>query len=262
MSSAAGRRKRAAPKPIQPQPPAPAPAATNTTTRLRVLADDNIPIAVAREAYAAAEATRPVDPPLTTLTLHDLAASVTACMYTQLPKRIPHCTTQVTVSTEAVEALVQQAATAALAVLATGWPRVAEEERERRTAVTLLHVQRAGVATQWNRRSRPVAVMGAPGMGYGFNVLPFLRRSVEGRAMHATSQEIRGASRRTKWRQEVCRVVALCCTYIVSVWCSCMLVCICSSPFYLFVRRSRASSFWPRDHRGAKISDNSMIHMD
>ena len=97
----------------------------------------------------------------------------------------------------------QQAATAALAVLATGWPRVVEEERVRHTAVTLVHVQRAGVAAEWNRRSRPVAVLGAPGMGYGFNVLPFLRRSVEGRAMHATSEEIRGACRRTKWRPEV-----------------------------------------------------------
>jgi hypothetical protein len=208
-SATAGRRKRAAPKPIPPPTSAPA---TNTNTRLRVLADDNIPIAVAREAYAAAEATRPVQPPLTTLTPHDLAASVTARMQTQLPKRIPRAKTQVTVPTEAVEALVQQAATAALAVLAAGWPRVVEEERVRHTAVTLVHVQRAGVAAEWNRRSRPVAVLGAPGMGYGFNVLPFLRRSLEGRAMHATSEEIRGACRRTKWRKEVCRVwsVVLC----------------------------------------------------
>ncbi len=128
----------------------------------------------------------------------------------------------------------QQAATAALAVLATGWPPVVEEERVRHTAVTLLHVQRAGVAAQWNRRSRPVAVLGAPGMGYGFNVLPFLRRSVEGRAMHASSQEIRGACRRTKWRQEVCRVVALCCTYIVSVWSSCF-VCLFAFVRLLFI---------------------------
>jgi hypothetical protein len=199
-SSTAGRRKRAAPKPIQPQPPTSTPA---TTTRLRVLADDNIPIAVAREAYAAAEATRPVDPPRTTLSPHDLAASVFTRIQAQLPKCIPRAQTPVTVPTEAVEALVQQAATAALAVLAAGWPRVVEEEHERHTAVTLAHVQRAGVAAEWNRRSRPVAVLGAPGMGYGFNVLPFLRRSVEGRAMHATSEEIRGACRRTKWKQEV-----------------------------------------------------------
>jgi hypothetical protein len=199
-AAAAGRRKRASPPPIQPQPPAPAPA---PNTRFRVLADDNIPIAVAREAYAAAEATRPVDPPLTTLTPHVLAAFVTARIQTQLPECIPHLTTQATVLTEAVEALVQQAATAALAVLAAGWPRVVEEERVRPTALTMLHVQRAGVAAQWNRRSRVVAVLGAPGMGYGFDVLPFLRRSVEGRAMHATSEEIRGACRRTKWRPEV-----------------------------------------------------------
>ena len=205
-SSTAGRRKRAAPTPIQHPTPAITPA-TATNARLRVLADDNIPIAVAREAYAAAEATRPVDPPLTTLSPHDLAASVITRIQLQLPKRIPRATMQVTVPTEAVETLVQKAAAAALAVLAAGWPRVVEEERVRHTAVTLLHVQRAGVAAEWNRRSRPVAVLGAPGMGYGFNVLPFLRRSVEGRAMHATSEEIRGACRRTKWKQEVCWVM-------------------------------------------------------
>ena len=201
-SAAAGRRKRAAPKPTQPPASAHAPAPA-ADTRLRVLADNNIPLAVAREAYAAAEATRPVDPPLTTLAPQQLPASVHAFIQTQLPKRIPRATMHVTVPTAAVEALVQQAATAALAVLAAGWPRVVEEERVRHTAVTLLHVERAGVAAQWNRRSRAVAVLGAPGMGYGFNVLPFLRRSLEGRAMHATSQEIRGASRRTKWKVEV-----------------------------------------------------------
>jgi hypothetical protein len=221
-SATAGRRKRAAPKPTQPAPPTSAPA-TNTNTRLRVLADDNIPIAVAREAYAAAEATRPVDPPLTTLTPHDLAASVTTLVKSQLSKRIPRATTPVTVPTEAVEALAQQAATAAVAVLAAGWPRVVEEEHVRHTAATLLHVQRAGVAAEWNRRSRPVAVMGAPGMGYGFNVLPFLRRSVEGRAMHATSEEIRGACRRTKWKQGVCWAWSV----VLYVYCVCLVFSLC-----------------------------------
>jgi hypothetical protein len=201
-------RKRSAPKATVPDSvssssaPTPTPAPT-ADTRLRVLADNNIPIAVAREAYAAAEATRPVGPPLTTLTPHDLAASVATCIQQQLPKHIPHVTTPVTVQTVALDLLLNRAATAAIAVLAAGWPGVMEEERVRHTAVSAIHVQRAGVAAEWNQRSRPVAVLGAPGMGYGFNVLPFLRRSVEGRALHATSQEIRGACRRIKWKQEV-----------------------------------------------------------
>ena len=116
----------------------------------------------------------------------------------QLYERLDQNRTGLQVTFAVVFALV------ALAVLAAGWPRVVEEERVRHTAATLVHVQRAGVAAEWNRRSRPVAVLGAPGMGYGFNVLPFLRRSVEGRAMHATSEEIRGACRRTKWKQGVC----------------------------------------------------------
>ena len=146
-----------------------------------------------------------------------------------------------TVPTEAVEALVQQAATAAVAVLAAGWPRVMEEERLRHAALTLLHVQRAGVAAEWNRRSRPVALMGAPGMGYGFNVLPFLRRSVEGRAMHATSEEIRGACRRTKWKQEVCWVKRV----VLYAYCVCLVFSLC----YVFVG---LLLFGSGDQRGAR----------
>ncbi len=48
---------------------------------------------------------------------------------------------------------------------------------------------------------------GAGGAGdgvYGENVLPYLRRSVEGVAVHATSRELRGACRRRRrWPPEV-----------------------------------------------------------
>jgi hypothetical protein len=59
--------------------------------------------------------------------------------------------------------------------------------------------ERVAVAAAWNNRSRAVAVLGSSGLGWGVNVLPYLRPSVEGRAMHATSQEIRVAVRRTHW---------------------------------------------------------------
>ena len=207
MSSAAGRRKRAAPKHAPPEPTS-APASASVAVvvahpRASDFATINIPIAVAREAAAAFEARRPVDPPLTTTSPHAVAASIATRIATQLPTRLPHATDHVRVPSAAVEALVQQVATAALDVLTSGWTRVVAEEGVRHTAVAALHRERAGVADEWNKKSRAVAVLGAPGMGYGFNVLPFLRRSVEGRAMHATSQEIRGASRRTKWKVEV-----------------------------------------------------------
>jgi hypothetical protein len=128
---------------------------TQPTPSRRILADDNIPIAAAREAYAAAESSRRVDPPLITLTPEDLAARVTTRINELVYDQHTHgavANIQVTVSTEAVKALMQQAATAALTVLATGWPRVVEEERVRHTAATLLHVQNAGVAAEWNRR--------------------------------------------------------------------------------------------------------------
>ena len=64
--------------------------------------------------------------------------------------------------------------------------------------------QRRGVGTQWNLRSRAVAVVGAPCMhGFGRHVLPFLRRSVEGRAVHATSRELSVACRQGRWAREV-----------------------------------------------------------
>ena len=84
--------------------------------------------------------------------------------------------------------LVQQT----MAVIRTELPPAMEEYQ------TLVR-ERAVVAAAWNHQSRAVAVLGSSGLGWGVNVLPYLRPSVEGRAMHATSQEIRVAVRRTRW---------------------------------------------------------------
>ena len=204
MSGSAGRRKRAAPK--AQRNPVPVPVDDDPQPhRTCVSSSSNIPIAFARDAAAAAEATRPVDPPMTAVSPHDLATSVVARMQTQIPKRLPRSKTQVPVPTAALEALVQEVATAALDALTAGWTRVVAAEADRRKAATAMYKQRADVAGQWNLRSRPVAVLGAPGLGFGRHVLPFLRRSEEGRALHATSVEIRGACRRAQWSQEVRR---------------------------------------------------------
>jgi hypothetical protein len=54
-------------------------------------------------------------------------------------------------------------------------------------------------------------------LGCGVNVLPYLHRSVEGQALHATSQEMGRACRlsSTRWAVEVCKgrreVMALMC---------------------------------------------------
>jgi hypothetical protein len=163
----------------------------------------SLPIAVCRAAAIAAEADRIPDPPLTAEAPVDVAEAVAARMRTQLPKRIPHAKIITSLTTAAYVALAQRAASVAVDALAQEWPRAVEAERVRRAAASERHRQEADVAGQWNRRSRPVAVMGAPGMGYGFNVLPCLFRPLEGRATLATSAEIRGACRRTKWKQEV-----------------------------------------------------------
>ena len=166
MSSAAGRRKRAAPK-HAPSPFAPKTATAVAHPRASDFASINIPIAVAREAAAAFDARRPVDPPHTTTSPHAVAASVATRVAAQLPTRLPHATDPVRVPSAAVEALVQQVTTAALDVFTTGWTRVVAEEGVRQTAVAAVHRERAGVADEWNKKSRAVAVLGAPGMGYG-----------------------------------------------------------------------------------------------
>jgi hypothetical protein len=91
---------------------------------------------------------------------------------------------------------------------AAGVLLISQAQESRREAVVAHHEQQRDVGAQWNRRSRAVAVLGAPGMGYGENVLPYLRRSSEGLAVHATSRELGGACRRRrKWPPEVMNVL-------------------------------------------------------
>ena len=147
------------------------------------------------------EAARPIDPPLTTISANEVTTAVAARMRTRLP---PSSNTQESVPTAALEALVQEVADAALLTFTAGWTRVVAQESARREAAAAHNEQQRDVGAKWNQRSRPVAVLGAPGMGYGENVLPYLRRSVEGVALHATSRELRGACRRRRrWPQEV-----------------------------------------------------------
>jgi hypothetical protein len=147
------------------------------------------------------QAARPIDPPRTTISPEEVATAVATCMLVQMPQGSD---AKESVPTEALEALVQEIADAALITLAAGWTRVVAQETARREAAAARHEQQRDVGAQWNQRSRAVAVLGAPGMGYGENVLPYLRRSVEGLAVHATSRELGGACRRRRrWPQEV-----------------------------------------------------------
>jgi hypothetical protein len=210
MSAAAGRRKRAAPKVDVPLALVPVPVvvviAVPEDPLLRAAqAAGVLLISQAQESMAQREAARPIDPPLTTISANEVTTAVATRMRTQLP---PGSTTQQSVSTAALEALVQEAADAALVTLTAGWARVVAHETARRESAAAHNEQQRDVGAKWNLRSRPVAVMGAPGMGYGENVLPYLRRSVEGVAMHATSRELRGACRRRRrWPAEVCEQV-------------------------------------------------------
>jgi hypothetical protein len=147
------------------------------------------------------EAAHPIDPPLTTISPAEVATAVAARMRTRLPRGSNN---KESVPTAALEALVQEVADAALVTLTVGWTRVVAQETARREAAAAHNEQQRDVGAKWNQRSRPVVVLGAPGMGYGENVLPYLRRSVEGVALHATSRELRGACRRRRrWPQEV-----------------------------------------------------------
>jgi hypothetical protein len=198
MSSAAGRRKRAAPK-VQ---HASAPVVVPEDPHLRAAqAAGVLLISQAQESKAQREAARPIDPPLTTISANEVVTAVAAHMRSKLP---PDADTQESVPTAALEALVQEVADAALVTLTAGWARVVAHETARREAAAAHNEQQRDVGAKWNQRSRPVAVLGAPGMGYGENVLPYLRRSVEGVAVHATSRELRGACRRRRrWPQDV-----------------------------------------------------------
>jgi hypothetical protein len=206
MSAAAGRRKRAAPKVDVPPAPVPAPvpvvAAPDDPLLRAAQAAGVLLISQAQESMAQREAARPIDPPLTTISANEVTTAVATRMRTQLP---PGSTTKQSVPTAALEALVQEVADAALVTLTAGWARVVAHETARHEAAAAHNEQQRDVGAKWNHRSRVVAVLGAPGMGYGENVLPYLRRSVEGVALHATSRELRGAChRRRRWPREVC----------------------------------------------------------
>jgi hypothetical protein len=196
MSSAAGRRKRAAPQ-VQ-HAPAPIVVIVPEDPQLRAAqAAGVLLISQAHESIALRAAARPIDPPLTTVSLAQVTTAVATYMHSQLP---PGADTPESVPTTVIEALVQEVADAALVTLTAGWTRVVAHETTRREAATARKEQQRIEGVQWNLRSRPVAVLGAPGMGYGENVLPYLRRSVEGMALHATSRELRGAfRRRNRW---------------------------------------------------------------
>ena len=210
MSSAAGRRKRAAPKVNVPPAPVPSPDVVAVPEDLLLRAAQAagvLLISQAHESMAQRERARPIDPPLTTVSANEVTTAVATRMRTQLP---PGADTLESVPTAALEALVQEVADAALVTLTAGWARVVAHETARREAAAAHNEQQRDVGAKWNQRSRPVAVLGAPGMGYGENVLPYLRRSVEGVALHATSRELQGACRRRRrWPPEVCKCVCI-----------------------------------------------------
>jgi hypothetical protein len=206
MSSAAGHRKRAAPK-VQ-HAPAPVVVAVPEDPQLRAAQVAGVLlISQAQESMALREAARPIDPPLTTISPAQVMTAVATRMRSQLPLGAD---TQESVPTAALEALVQEVADAALVILTAGWTRVVAHETARRESAAAHNEQQREVGAQWNLKSRPVAVLGAPGMGYGENVLPYLRRWAEGVALHATSRELRGACRRRRrWPQGVCGLLGV-----------------------------------------------------
>jgi hypothetical protein len=137
--------------------------------------------------FSGVEAAAAMPPPLATVpvTADALGRALTAALAAE-----GMATVWITAS--AFAALVQQA----VAVVRTGLPlTLAACETQVR--------ERVAVAAAWNHQSRAVATLGSSGFGWGVHVLPYLRLSVEGQAMHATSQEIRVAVRRTRWPYKV-----------------------------------------------------------
>jgi hypothetical protein len=205
---ASRRRKRAEPK-HQPAVPAFVEPQLQHTTHGRTTYPSglvsHLPIAVCREAAIAADAARIPDPPLADVSPSDVVTAVVARLHTQLPQHVPRSTVKTSLPTVVLEALVLQVAAKAVDVLAAAWSRAVAEETARAAAAATHHQQLAQIAGQWNRKSRPVGLLGSPGLGCGVNVLPYLRRAVEGCALHATSQEIGRACRlsSTRWAVEV-----------------------------------------------------------
>ena len=84
-------------------------------------------------------------------------------------------------------------ATSTHVMITTGWTRMVAQAIARREALAVHRKQQRDAGAKWNQRSHPVAVLGAPEMGFGENVLPYLRRSVEGVAIRCTSRELAAA---------------------------------------------------------------------
>ncbi len=247
-SSSSRRRKRAEPKhqpavgvdvgaPHQthePEPQQQQPAGRRTTYPSGLVS--HLPIAVCREAAIAADAARIPDPPLAAVSPADVATAVAARLRTQLPQRMPRSSIKTSLTTAALEALVTQVATESVDVLAAAWSRAVAAETARVAAAATHHQQLAQIAGQWNRKSRPVGLLGSPGLGCGVNVLPYLHRSVEGRALHATSQEIGRACRlsSTRWAVEVLIyewrsgmvLLKRCVRVCVAICCYCLMSCL------------------------------------
>ncbi len=126
MSSAAGRRKRAAPKVDVPPAPIPIPVvvvvAVPEDPLLRAAqAAGILLISQAQESMAQRERARPIDPSLTTISTNEVTTAVATRMRTQLP---PGADMLESVPTAALEALLQVVADAALVTLTAGWARV------------------------------------------------------------------------------------------------------------------------------------------
>ncbi len=103
----------------------------------------------------------------------DVATAVTARLRTQLPHSVLRSTIKTLLPTAALEALVTQIAVEAIDVLAAAWSRAVAEETARAAAAATHHQELAQIAGQWNQRSRPVGLLGSPGLGCGVNVLPY-----------------------------------------------------------------------------------------
>ncbi len=139
----------------------------------------------------AADAARIPDPPLVSVSPADVATAVAARLHTQLPQRLPRSQTRTLLPTAAFEALVTRVASEAIDVLAAAWPRVVAKEQARATAAATHHRELAHIAGQWNQRSRPVGLLGSPGLGCGVNVLPYcIGRWRVGRCMRRVKRSV------------------------------------------------------------------------
>lgn len=146
-------------------------------------------------------------PPLSSYSPSHVCAAVATCMRNSLPSHIADSAAAIALPDAVFAALVARVAGAAVTALTAEWAAAVAEAMVLKEAASARAKEQAGVGLQWNNRSRAVGALGCSGMGYGANVLPYLHRSVEGRAVHATCVELRVAATRTKWLRDVRRCV-------------------------------------------------------